>query len=65
MFTVGFDGAYVQLLMRLSLPPTGWRPPRSELVMLVFVHAKRDVDSVDPASENVYDISPIVVPDAG
>jgi len=34
-------------------------------VMLVFVHTKRDVDNVDPPSENVYDSSPIVFPDAG
>jgi hypothetical protein len=65
MFTVGFEGMYVQLLMRLAFPPTGWRPPSSALVMLVFVHAKRDVESVAPPSEKVYDISPIVVPDAG
>jgi len=65
MFTVGFDGMYAHVRMRLSFLPTACRPASSELVMLVLVHEKRDVESVAPPSENVYDSSPIVFPDAG
>ena len=65
MFTVGFAGMFVQVLMRPSLAPTATRPPSSELVMLVVVQTNREVDSVEPPSVNVYDSSAIFVPDAG
>jgi hypothetical protein len=51
--TVGFAGAYVQLLMSPVVPSTGCSPVRRALAMLVADQTKRDVESVAGASENV------------
>ena len=46
-FVIGFCGAYVHVLMRPVVAPTGARPPMRKLVMLVLDHMKREVDSVE------------------
>jgi hypothetical protein len=53
MFTAGFVGAYVQLLIRPVESPIGRSPLRSTSAMLVLDQVKRDVESVAPPSENV------------
>jgi hypothetical protein len=53
MFVVGFEGAYVQLLMSPVELPTACRPPSSALAMLVLDQMNREVESVPPPSENV------------
>src|SRR4029077_2943678 len=52
MFTVGFWGAYVQVLMRPAVPSTGCSPAKRKSVMLVLDQTKREVESVAPPREN-------------
>ena len=53
MLTVGFAGAYVQLLMSPAVLSTACSPPSSALAMLADDQANRDVERVAPPRKNV------------